>query len=643
MHGADESLIFLLLLVLVCVVVLPIVALVRTMRIGRLERRMAGVEAALRRVMREVEAVTTAKGTEAEAPVQVEPEVEQVPQPQAPPAPQPVQPPVPPEDVPAAPRTSPQPESTELPPVDWGPQRPQLEEIIGQRWLGWIAVFLILFGAAFFLKYAFENRWIGELGRVIIGISAGLGFVWAGWRRHLAGWRYFSRVLTAGGVILIYLSIYASFGFYRLLDQRVAFAFLVLVVVQAHLVATAYNSRAIALVAQIGGFLVPILLSTGRDQYVVLFCYIAVLNIGVVILSIVRAWRWVGTCSFVFTHLLFWAWYGEHYHFEKLAAAITFQIVVFVLFLMADLTPQYRSRASSAEEWARLFANPFVFFATAYHLLEADYPEWMGAFALVMATLYAVITRAGMGRRLSDRRALFVLIGVALTFVTVAIPIQLESNWITIGWAAQGAIMAWLSPKMKSQSLRIFSAVVLGLAIFRHLSFDTPWSGRGLFNPVGNRYFLGALALVAFLILASYLYREVTGPFVLTTTLAALGLFWLAMSVETYTYYDSLGGALPPSRTFEDVRQIRWTGQMVLSVLWSLYAAGLVAAGFRLRKVVVRWVGLFVFGVTVLKVVFVDMSQVRELYRIIAFLALGVLLLIVAWGYQRIPRREQSS
>ena len=632
MHGADESLIILLLLALVCIVVLPIVALVRTMRIGRLERRMAGVEAALRRVMREVGAVTTAKGTEAEAPVQVEPEAERVPQP-----------PVPPEGVPAAPRTAPQPASTELPPVDWGPQRPQLEEIIGQRWLGWIAVFLILFGAAFFLKYAFENRWIGELGRVIIGISAGLGFAWAGWRRHLAGWRYFSRVLTAGGVILIYLSIYASFGFYRLVDQRVAFAFLVLVVVQAHLVATAYNSRAIALVAQIGGFLVPILLSTGRDQYVVLFCYISVLNIGVVILSIVRAWRWVGTCSFVFTHFLFWAWYVEHYHFEKLAAAITFQIVVFVLFLMADLTPQYRSRASSAEEWARLFTNPFVFFATAYHLLEADYPEWMGAFALVMATLYAVITRAGMGRRLSDRRALFVLIGVALTFVTVAIPIQLESNWITIGWAAQGAIMVWLSPKMKSQSLRIFSAVVFGLAIFRHLAFDTPWSGRGPFNPVGNRYFLGALALVALLFLAAYLYREVEGPFVLTTVLAALGLFWLAMSVETYTYYDTLEGALPPSRTFEEVRQIRWTGQMVLSVLWSLYAAGLVAAGFRLRKVVVRWAGLFVFGVTVLKVVFVDISQVRELYRVIAFLALGGLLLVVAWGYQRILRREQSS
>ena len=639
MHGA-ESLIFLLLLVLACIVVLPIVALVRTMRIGRLERRLAGVEAALLRVMRDVEAVTTAERDEAAAPAQVEPEVERAPRPQAPLAPQPAQPPVPPAGVPAAPRTAPQPA---LPPLDWGQRRPQLEEIIGQRWLGWIAVFLILFAAAFFLKYAFENRWIGELGRVIIGISAGLGFVWAGWRRHLAGWRYFSQVLTAGGVILIYLSIYASYGFYRLLDQRVAFAFLVLVVVQAHVVATAYNSRAIALAAQLGGFLVPILLSTGRDQYVVLFSYIALLNIGVVILSIARKWRWVGTSSFVFTHLLFWAWYVEHYHFEKLVAAITFQTVIFVLFLMADLTPPYRGRASSAEEWARLFVNPFVFFATAYHLLEADYPAWMGAFALVMATLYAVISRAGMGLRLSDRRALFVLIGVALTFVTVAIPIQLESNWITIGWAAQGAVMAWLSPKMKSQSLRTFSAVVLGLAIFRHLAFDTPWSGRVLFNPVGNRYFLGALALVGFLFLAGYLYREVKGPFVLTTALVALGLFWLAMSVETYTYYDALEGALPPSRTFEDVRQIRWTGQMVLSVLWSLYAAGLVAAGFRLRRVAVRWVGLFVFGVTVLKVVFVDMSQVRELYRIIAFLALGVLLLVVAWGYQRIPRREQPS
>ena len=156
----------------------------------------------------------------------------------------------------------------------------------------------------------------------MIGLLAGLGFVWAGWRQHRSGWRYLSQVLTGGGIILVYLSAYASFGFYRLVDQTSAFVFLVVVVVQVHFLATVYNSRAIAVMAQTGGFLVPVLLSTGSDQYVVLFTYIAVLNLSVVLASLQRGWRWVGASSYALTHLMFWIWNAENYHPEKRAAVL---------------------------------------------------------------------------------------------------------------------------------------------------------------------------------------------------------------------------------------------------------------------------------------------------------------------------------
>jgi uncharacterized membrane protein len=449
-------------------------------------------------------------------------------------------------------------------------------------------------------------------------------------------------MLTGGGLTLIYLSAYASFGFYQLLDQTTAFAVLALIVVQGHLLALAYNSSAIAIVSQVGGFLVPILLSTGQDRYGILFSYVALLNAGVVLLSFARRWHWVGSLSFIFTHLIFWGWHASHYHPEKLAPALTFQIVVFALFLLGDVAPQLRGRAPTLEQWGRLFVNPFVFFATAYALLNSDYSDWMGAFALIMAVLYAVLARAGMSAEGWDRRTLLISITVALTFVTLSIPIQLESNWITLGWGVQGAVLTWLSLRMRNSNLRLFAGIVFGLALFQHLVADTPWHGRLLFTPVMNRYFLGALALVVVLAVAAHLARPVERNFAIAAVLSALALLWLAISVETYTYADALVSALPGDRPWEQVRQIRWFGQSVLSVLWSVYAAALVAAGFRWKWPVLRWSGLSLFGLTLAKVILVDMSQLEQFYRIVAFLALGLLLLGVAWGYQRITRREQA-
>ena len=622
-------------LLLAALVVLPIIALVRTAHIRKLENRLEGVEAALRRVMRELEALRDGRADPQPA---AQPSQRSIPQ-EAP-----LGTPDRPADAhPGDPRESvPQPAAPKTPAAAPRQQAsPALEEIIGQRWLGWIAAVLILFAAAFFLKYAFDNRWIGEAGRVTIGILAGLGFVWAGWRRHLAGWRNFAPVLTGCGVTLVYLSTYASFGFYQLIDQTSAFAFLVLVVLQGHLLAVFYNSLSIALMAQVGGFLVPILLSTGQDRYGVLFGYLAVLNAGIVAATIARRWPWVSSVSFLLTHAMFWAWHAEHYDPDKRFAALLFQGSVFGLYLLADLTPQFRKRTAALEQSMRLFVNPFVFFATAYHLWESDYGAWMGAFAILMALFYAGLAWMGTRADTSDRRTLLVTIGVALAFVTLAIPIQLEANWISLGWGVQGVILAWISVRMRSSQLRMFSAVVFGLALFHHLGSDTPWYGRETFTPVANDYFLSAAALVGLLAAASYLQKQPAPGFATAALLAALALFWLAMTVETYTYSDALEAALPAGRDFELVRRIRWFGQSVLSVLWSLYAAGLVGAGFGWKRPLLRWAGLALFALTLLKVVVIDMSQLEQFYRIVAFLALGLLLLGVAWTYQRLTRREQ--
>ncbi len=273
-----------------------------------------------------------------------------------------------------------------------------VESIIGRRWLGWAAIALILFAAAFFLKYAFDNRWIGELGRVAIGVAAGITLTALGYRYHKREWRVFSQILTAGGIVLLYLSAYASFAFYQLAPQRAAFVYMTILIAEAAGLALLYRAPAIAVMALLGGFLTPVLLHSDRDQHQTLFAYIFALDVAT--LAFLKRWWGMSSLAFAGMHLLFWVWYLDNFEPHKLGAVMAFQTAVFHAFLLAyvgqrlltkqpikfddfaDLVSDPLKFLASLERFSLLVLNPFVFFATAYSLLDPNYHAWMGTLAV---------------------------------------------------------------------------------------------------------------------------------------------------------------------------------------------------------------------------------------------------------------------
>ena len=522
----------------------------------------------------------------------------------------------------------------------------QLESVIGRRWVGWAAVGLILFATAFFLKYAFDNRWIGELGRVAIGVAFGVAMCLGGYWYQRRGWRIFSQILTAGGIVLLYLSTYAAFGYYHLVNQKTAFVFLAILIAESAALALLYNAPAIAIMALIGGFLNPVLLHSDRDQYVSFFAYLLAIDAGA--LALLKRWRGLSSVAFVGTQLLFWAWYDEHYHIQKRGAVLVFQTAVFLLFFLAHLFKELiRRESATLEDALLLLANPLIFFATSYHLLNPTHHDWMGVFAIGMALVYAGAAKILLARASRNRREILLLIAVALMFVTLAIPIQLRSNWITIAWAVEGLAILWAALEIRSLRLRVHAFALFALAFGKFLLWDTPYGFRPAFTPVFNRYFLSSLAVVACFLGAVYLYQRADERKLIEAraTKLVLGLcavlaFWLLISIETHTFFvtRSLSQKLP-----DDAEHQRWLGQMALSVLWAAYAAALAALGFMRRIAAIRWVSLALFAVTIVKAVLVDMAQLQQLYRIIVFFVLGILLLLVAWGYNKVFSSQESS
>src|SRR5258708_34854792 len=167
----------------------------------------------------------------------------------------------------------------------------ELETQVGLTWISRIGAITLIFFVAFFFKYAVDNQWIGETGRIALGILAGLACMGIGDRIWRAGHQTYAQADCGLGIAGLYLSFYASFSFYHLLAQSVAFALMALTTAFSGVLALHYDSPAIAALGLIGGYLTPILLSTGQDRPLIFFGYILLLDAGAMALLQVRRVR----------------------------------------------------------------------------------------------------------------------------------------------------------------------------------------------------------------------------------------------------------------------------------------------------------------------------------------------------------------
>jgi uncharacterized membrane protein len=516
--------------------------------------------------------------------------------------------------------------------VDW-------ERFVGQRALGWVATTLLLFAVAFFLRYAYQNDWIGPLGRVGLSALFGCALVVGGREYFRRNWLVLSQMLTSTGIVVLYLAVYSAYGFYQLLSPQQAGAFLALIVIESMLLAIVYDRVVIGLVAVLGGLMTPLLLHTDRDSYVALFSYLALLDFGTILVLVWKRWPAIGSLALLGTQGLFWIWYAENYHPEKLAWAAGFQLLILGMFLAGSVLEQLvRKRSESWEGLVRVVTAPSLAFLALYWLWRDEYGVWMGSVAVVLATLYAILARVTLQLRPADRRLLLSWLAVSVGFVALAFPIQAEAQWIALGWAATGTALWWFGQRIAAPALRAIAGVLMAAAMLRVMFVDVYQSIPEPFWFLLNRFALPSSCVAICLLLAvavtrPYLSRLTTWERrgVALTALGGIVLLWLVLTVDCYSFFEAQS-RLPNA----DRNHQRWLGQLSVSILWAVYASVILAAGFRLRLASMRWLAIGVYGMTVTKVLLVDMEDLQQFYRILAFFILAVILGLATRAYQRI-------
>ena len=183
-----------------------------------------------------------------------------------------------------------------------------LEKKIGQYWLNRIGIVAMLIGVSYFLKYAFENNWIGPGGRVAIGLLAGIGLVLWSERFRDRGYAAFSYSLKAVGIGTLYLSLWGAFQVYHLIPSAAAFVAMVIVTASTIALSLSQDAELLASFALVGGLATPVLLSTGQNHEVVLFSYVSLLDLAILATAIFKPWRRLLWGSFAGTIILYFGW-----------------------------------------------------------------------------------------------------------------------------------------------------------------------------------------------------------------------------------------------------------------------------------------------------------------------------------------------
>ena len=536
------------------------------------------------------------------------------------------------------------------------PKRRDLESTIGGSWFNWIGIIAVTFGVAFFLKFAFDKQWIGPSARISLSAIVGISLLYVGERLRGRGLKSYAYILSGGGLLILYLSDYAAYNFYHLIGQVLAFLLMAAVTTIAVLLSVRLNALPVAILGLVGGFLTPILLSTGVDNEIGLFLYVALLDAGVLAVAYFKRWRTLDFLSFAGTVAITIGWAFKFYEHEKVWTTLVFLSVFFLLYsLLAIFHNVLPKRPTRWFDVALAIANATFYFGFSYlMLIEAGFDQATPATqALLVSVFFTQLFYMTWRWSPDDRFLRYSYVGAAATFLTMAVAIQLELHWVTIAWAVEAFMLAWVGLRSGEKAARHAAIAVFCAAVCHWFFFDMPQFALGAdpsFIPLLNRRALSGAVLVSAIAGAAWLYRRagefdenerelVRTFFLLTGNAVALTLLTLDMN-DFFTARLTQSSASPASLRgpIENARQFS------ISMLWMLYAVTMLALGVLRRSVLLRGAGLFLLLIAIGKVVALDSAFYAAWWHLpvfnLTFMVYALLVAVLAfaaWLYGRTP------
>lgn len=362
----------------------------------------------------------------------------------APPAPEPIAPAAqaaPPEppfavkgaSISPAPRPEPAPARQEQPPAALAqeqakkaapapaPARPRLEidweQFMGVKLFAWLGGFALFLGMAFFVKYSIDHDLISPLMRVTIGFFIGVGTIIGGLSLRKKGYDVTVHTLAASGIAVLYADVFASRSLYGFLTNEMALAGMALVTAAAFLLSVRLNSKYVAILGMVGGFLTPPMLSTGVDHPIALFSYILLLDVGLAAVTIRQDWGFLIGLSSLATFLMEAGWTLKFFTPEKAWLALGIYLTFGLFFIIVSSLAE---RGGAKDKTFQVTADhmPLLSMGLVGYLLS--FPELGRHPGVIFTLLFSNLALMGWQamRRAGSQRAY--VLGACASFVLLA-------------------------------------------------------------------------------------------------------------------------------------------------------------------------------------------------------------------------------
>jgi len=387
-----------------------------------------------------------------------------------------------------------------------------LEKFIGENLINKIGILITIIGVGIGAKYAIDHQLISPLTRILLGYL--VGFVLFGFAIKLKKeYNNYSSVLMSGAMAIVYFITYAAYSFYALMPLYMAFGLMVMITVFTVYAAIKYDRQVIALIGMIGAYAVPFLLSDNTGNMVVLFTYMSIINLGIMVLAFNKYWKPIYYVSFVLSWLIYLTWYNSSYkdtiHFFNAFLFLSiFYLIFYITYLSYNLI---RKELFDALDVILILVNSFVFYGIGYALLNAhpDGSQYLGLFTLITALIQALVCVIIYKMKLAEWHLFYFISTLALTFITIAIPVQFTGNWVTLLWIGEAGLLFWIG---RIKQISIYESISYVLMILASMSILMDWNhGYHLGSytvPVTNIYFVTSLLFVAVFAFINMLNRN---------------------------------------------------------------------------------------------------------------------------------------
>lgn len=393
------------------------------------------------------------------------------------------------------------PEAVRPAPAMQRPKTPSGDSLIHWRWLVGgnmlvrVGVVVLFFGVAFLLKFVAERDLIPLELRLAAVALGGAAMLIIGWRLRVRRADY-ALMVQGGGVGILYLTVFAAFRLYEMLPPGLAFGLLAGIAAFSAILAVAQDSRSLAVTGAAGGFLAPILASTGGGSHVALFSFYAVLNAAIVGIAFYKAWREFNLIGFAFTFIIGLAWGFQYYRPELFSSTEPFLVLFFLFYVSIAVLFASRQapRLTHYVDGTIVFGTPLVAFGLQAALVrDMEFGAAWSAFA--MAAFYLALASVLYARQRETLRLLvesFLALGIG--FATLAVPLAFDGRWTSAVWAMEGAAMLWVGVRQGRMLPRV-SGMLLQLAAGS--AFLTSMDSAAGATPVLNSLYLGCVMVSA--------------------------------------------------------------------------------------------------------------------------------------------------